>query len=181
MSFFSINNALLLVIDIQGNLAYAMHDKTTLFPKIQGAIKAARIMGIPIVYTEQAPEKIGKTIPEISALLGGVKYFSKKSFSCCGAKGFLNYLQKSGKRQIIIVGIETHVCVFQTVADLLLENYQVQVVADAISSRHERDKDIALRRIQEMGGVLTSVEMLVTELLRTAEHPKFKEILNLIR
>ena len=175
-------SAVLLIIDVQGKLAHCMHEKDELIRHIAGLIHFADILSIPIIVTEQAPEKIGKTIPEITGLLSGRQPITKTSFSCCGQEQFMQDLKALGRNQIIVTGIEAHVCVFQTVCDLMDDKqYEVQVVGDAVSSRTEANKDAALERIRTFGGDVTSTEMIVCELLRTSEHEKFREVINLIK
>ncbi len=178
---FTIKNSILLVIDVQGNLAHKMHEKEILFRHIKALINAAHILKIPIIYTEQVPEKIGSTVVEIAEHLKEVVYFDKVSFSCCGNPQFSAELKKLKRKQIIVCGIETHVCVYQTVADLLAADYEVQIVADAVSSRAADNKHWAIERMKQDGALLTGTEMIITELLKTSAHPKFREILNLIK
>ncbi len=178
---FTPENTVLLVIDVQGRLAYLMHEKEKIFKHIQALIQMARHLSIPIIYTEQVPEKIGVTIPEIKNSLQDHQPIIKKTFSCCGEPQFLKHLSSFKRKQIIVCGIETHVCVYQTVSDLLDKKYSIQVVLDAISSRTKENNDLAIDRMKMLGAVMTSTEMIATELLRTSAHPKFKEILNLIR
>lgn len=178
---FSPGNSILIVIDVQGKLAYLVHDKEKIFKHIQALIQAANHLDIPVIYTEQVPEKIGGTIPEIKFYLNNHQPIRKASFSCAGEKTFWDELKKNRRSQLIVAGIETHVCVYQTVADLLGKRYPVQVVADAVSSRSLDDKAIALDRMKSLGAVLTSTEMIITELLKTSNHKKFKEILGLIK
>ena len=173
--------AVLLIIDVQGKLAYLMHEKDELIRHIVGLIRVADIFNIPIFFTEQAPEKIGTTIPEIAGSLSGRKPLPKHSFSCCADKEFMRQLKALYRKQIIVAGIEAHVCVSQTVRDLMDQHYEVQVVSDAVSSRAEADKKCALERIRTWGGDVTSTEMIACELLRTSYHEKFKEIINLIK
>ena len=178
---FSINDSLLLVIDVQGQLAYLMHEKEKLFKHMQALIQAAGHLNIPIIYTEQVPEKIGTTVPEITQYLSHLKPIKKKTFSCCGEDQFLKALKSFRRKQIIVCGIETHVCVYQTVSDLVNKKYQVQVVADAVSSRTYENKTLALERIKSLGVPITATEMIICELLKTSNHEKFKEILKLIK
>jgi nicotinamidase-related amidase len=180
-TLFSPQKSVLVVIDVQGKLAYLMHDKARLFRHIEALIKTAQYLDIPIIFTEQAPEKIGSTVPEISHLFPSQVPLIKETFSCCGSATFSSALTKLKRKQIIICGIETHVCVYQTVADLIRQKYDLQVVADAVSSRTNENKDIALARMTALGVDITSTEMLATELLRTSKHPKFKNVLSLIR
>ena len=128
---FSHEKAVILVIDIQGKLAALMFEKEKVYRNIKAIIKAARILEIPVLWTEQVPGKIGQTVPEIAALLSPLKPIPKSSFSCCGEKKFLDALAALKRRQMIVTGIETHVCVYQTAADLIERKYEVQVVADA--------------------------------------------------
>ena len=175
------SKSLLLIIDVQGNLAYRMYEKESLFKNLQALIQAARILEIPILLTEQAPEKIGVTIPEISQSLQGITPIKKTSFSCWLSENFKKQLKSFRRRQIIVAGIETHVCVYQTVHDLLEAKYDIQVVADAVSSRTLENKSLALDRIKSLGAMTTSTEMVICELLRTSAHPKFKDVLKLIK
>lgn len=178
---FSPDKSILLVIDVQGNLAENMAGKDSLFKHIQALIKLARILQIPILYTEQVPEKIGKTVPAISNELSGITPYIKSAFSCCQEEDFMKAVKALFRKEIIVCGIETHVCVVQTVFDLLKFSYKVQVVADAVSARKETDNILALKRIESMGATVTSTEMLATELLRTSAHEKFKDVLQLIK
>ena len=174
-------NAVLLIIDVQGRLAHRMYKKDELIQHIAGLIQVAYFLNIPILITEQAPDKIGKTIPEIAGLLSGHQPIAKSSFSCCGQGRFMESLAALNRKQVIVTGIEAHVCVYQTVCDLMGHQYEVEVVGDAVSSRTEANRDFALERIRTFGGDVTSTEMIVCELLRTSEHEKFREVINLIK
>ncbi len=178
---FSPDDSILIVIDVQGRLAYLMHHQDILFKHIQALILAADCLKIPIIFTEQVPDKIGFTIPEVANYFNNRTPIIKKSFSCFGSKEFQKTLSDLKREQVILCGIETHVCLYQTAVDLLEAKYQVQVVADAVSSRTQANKEAALHRIENFGATLTSTEMLICELIKTSEHPKFKEILKLIR
>lgn len=174
-------DSILLMIDVQGKLAGLMHQKQALFKNIQVLIRAARCLEIPILWTEQAPAKLGATVPEIASWLAGEAPIPKTSFSCCAEESFRRALTSIKRQQCILTGIETHVCVYQTAADLACMGYEVQVVADAVSSRTLENKEIGLERIQAAGGRITSTEMILFELLKTAEHKKFKEVAGLIQ
>ncbi|HLF17832.1 MAG TPA: hydrolase [Candidatus Omnitrophota bacterium] len=177
---FTTDKSVLLVIDVQGKLAHLMHQKDELFRNLQTLIKAAHLFAIPVLLTEQAPQKIGETIEEIKQVLKE-KPIGKTAFSCCGEDEFVRRLRALKRKQIIVCGIETHVCVYQTVCDLREMQYEVQVVANAVSSRVEENKNLALGRIQLTGATLTSTEMLICELMKGADHPKFKEVMGLIK
>ena len=178
---FSPDKSVLIVVDVQGKLATLMHEKEDLFSNIKGLIQAAHLLAIPVLMTEQVPEKIGSTIEEIRSLVSPDKIFSKETFSCYGEKDFVTTLRGLYRKQIIVCGIETHVCIYQTVFDLIQNSFKVQLVVDAISSRDKLHKDVALQRMEKLGADLTTTEMLLTELIRTSAHPKFKEILHFIR
>lgn len=178
---FSVEQSVLLVIDVQGKLAHLMHQKEDLFRNIGRMIQAAQILEIPMVVTEQAPDKIGTTIPEIAVLLKNHQVIAKGSFSCYGQPDFLKKLKQLNRRQVIVSGIETHVCVYQTVCDLLDQGMEVQVVADAVSSRTKGNKTVALQRLRSLGAGVTTTEMILCELLKTCEHPGFRDVMGLIK
>ena len=178
---FRIQNAVLLIIDVQGKLASLMHEKGQLFTRLKGLIRAAQILEIPIIYTEQVPEKIGKTVPEVAELFKNQPPITKTSFSCWGSDPFQKKLLGLKRKQIFVAGIETHVCVYQTVADLLEAKFEVQVVADAVSARSCSNHQIAIERMKTLGAGITCLEMITCELLRTADHAQFKDILALIK
>lgn len=171
----------LLIIDVQGNLAHAMDQKESLFRNLSILIRGVQILQIPIILTEQIPEKLGATIPEIAQWLPNVPPIPKKSFSCYGDEQFRNTLARLSRTHILIAGIESHVCVYQTVADLIDQGYHVQVVADAVSSRTAQNRAIGLDRMKATGATLTSTESALFELLGVAEGPAFKEIIKIVK
>jgi nicotinamidase-related amidase len=175
------HNAMLMIVDVQGNLAHAMHEKQFLFTNLEKIIKGAQILGLPILLTEQIPAKLGATLPEIATLMPEVQPLSKSSFSCWGEEQMRQKVVCSGREQILIAGIEAHVCVYQTAVDLLEHGYEVHIVADAISSRTAPNRETGLRRMHEQGAKLTSTEMALFELLKVAEGPAFKEIIKIVK
>jgi len=177
----SIKNTLLLVVDVQERLAGQMHEKESLTKNILAVIKGAKIFDIPILMTEQAPQKIGKTIPEITLLLAGVKVFEKTSFSCGGNKDFVKAIKSLERENVLITGVETHVCVYQTTLDLMRLGFNVHVVVDGVSSRSDFNKGIGLQLMKDAGASLTSVETVLCALLKKAEGEQFKKILKLIK
>lgn len=178
---FSPKKSVLLVIDVQEKLTALMRGKDELLKNIRILIQAAAYLGIPILWTEQAPEKLGSTIPAISSLLAGHTPISKVSFSCCGEKRFCKALTRLRRREVILAGIETHVCVYQTAADLLKGRCKVQAVSDAVSSRTLENKQIGLGRMKSCGCVVTSTETVLFELMKTAAHKQFKAVAGLIK
>lgn len=171
----------LVIIDVQGKLAQLMHDKETIFRNIEILIKIARALDIPILWCEQNPKALGATIPQLAELLCDIEPIDKFSFSCCGDSKFVEKLKAAGRNQIVLCGIETHVCVCQTAIDLINDSYEVYVVADAVSSRTAENKAIALERMRGESAVIVSTEMVLFELLKTAEHEKFRELAKLIK
>ena len=178
---FSPENTILLVIDIQGKLARLMHKRDQLFRNVATLVQSASLLEMPMIITEQVPEKIGATIPEITKFIKHYQPITKSCFSCCGENQFLKELEGLNRKQIIVTGIESHVCVYQTVCDLLSRHFDVQIVGDAVSSRTEANKQSGLDRISALGGGITCTEMIICELLKGCEHDKFKEIINLIK
>jgi len=171
----------LVIVDVQGKLARIMHDKENLFKNIRILIQGVKLMGLPIIWMEQVPEKLGPTIPEISELLTDMKPIAKSAFSCARSKEFNRRLEELHIHQILLAGIETHVCVYQTAIDLLEKGYNIEVVADAVSSRTDFNKQIGLDRILLAGGTLTSVEMALFELQQNAEGDRFKQLIQLVK
>ena len=174
-------NAVLIVIDVQGKLATLMHEKENLFANVIRMIRGAKVLDLPVVWTEQLPDKLGDTSPEIKQELEGLKPLVKKTFSCCGDSAFLQELKRLGRKQVLLTGIETHVCVYQTAMDLLKSGYEVYLVRDAVSSRIEYNYHLGVERIKDAGAALTSVEMSLFELLRVAEGEQFKKIINIVK
>jgi len=172
-------NTLLIVVDIQGNLARVMDEQAFLIENNLKLIRGMHVLGIPILITEQNP--LGATIPEIADLLPGVHAIAKDSFSCCAEEKFISAVKAINRKQILITGIEAHVCVYQTAMDLLAMGYEVQVAADAVSSRTARNREIGIRKLTDSGAVLTSVEMALFELLKTAADPKAKDLFKIIK
>jgi len=177
----TLENSALIVIDVQGKLARLMYEKEALFENLQKLIKGAQILGIPIIVTEQNPKGLGPTIPEVAHLLSNIQPIPKFSFSCCGDERFLQELKALNRKQVLIAGIEAHVCVYQTAMDLLNSGYEVQIVADAVSSRTAKNRDIGLGKMNSEGAGLTSTETALFELLKVAEGAKFKEILKVVK
>ena len=176
-----IANTLVMVIDIQGKLARIADKKESFYKAVQCVIGVAGVLEIPIIWTEQNPEGMGPTIPEIAERLKGLKPISKFSFSCGLEPKITQAIKGLHRKQILLTGIESHVCVYQTSIDLLAEGYEVQVVADAISARNALFREIGYERMKQSGARLSCTEMAVFELMRTAQHPKFKKVLEVVK
>ena len=174
------DNTLLVLVDLQVKIARVMHGQKELVENTEKLIRGMNVLNVPILWVEHNPGGLGETIPEIAELLSG-KPVIKFSFSCCGEPRFMEVLENFKRGQILLAGIESHVCIYQTAADLLCSAYEVQVIADAVSSRTPQNKEIGLQKVKNMGGVWTSVETLLFELLKTAKGTKFKEILEIVK
>jgi len=176
-----LENIALIVVDFQGNLAHSMYEKHPLFENTQKLIQGIRVFEAPIIVTEQIPEKLGPTIPEIAHYLSDIQYISKASFNCCTNEHFMRELETLNRKQVLLSGIEAHICVYQTTMGLLNMGYEVHVVADATSSRTVRNRNIGLEKMKDGGANLTSTEIVLFELLVTAEHEKFREIIKIVK
>ncbi|PSW71651.1 hydrolase [Photobacterium sp. GB-50] len=178
-----IHHSILVVVDIQGNLAQLMHQKDHFFRQAEIMVKGAELFDLPTLWLEQLPDKLGATIPQIAQPLTqqGLTPISKESFSAVQNISFVEQLQLKQRKSIIIIGIEAHICVYQTVIDLISEGYQVTVVSDAISSRTEENKQIAMNKMQRAGAQISTTEMVLFELQRVANGGRFKALLNLIK
>ncbi|WP_096200879.1 hydrolase [Bacillus sp. FJAT-45350] len=173
-------NTALVVIDVQGKLAHMMHDKEKFIKNVQIMIQGARAMNLPIIVLEQYPKGLGKTIPEVASLLEE-EPIEKISFGACLNQQFIDSVQALNRKQLLIVGMEAHVCVYQTVMGLLENNFAVEVVSDAVSSRVYENKQIGLQRMQDGGAKITSTEMCLFELMKVAEGKIFKDIIKLLK
>lgn len=173
----------LLVVDVQERLFAVMDPdhREEMVKNIKVLATAARRLGIPIRITEQYPKGLGHTLPELRESLGEVEPIAKVAFSCCGAEGFLEGLRATRARQIVLAGIETHVCVLLTALDLLADGYAVHVVADATCSRRRENWQIALDQLREAGAVVTSTESVLFQLLRVADTDDFRFLSKLIK
>jgi nicotinamidase-related amidase len=171
----------LVIVDVQGKLAQLMYARDALFENIRILIQATKILDIPILWCQQCPAALGPTVAEIAELLADHKPIDKSAFSCCGDEAFNARLNELRRDQVLLCGIETHVCIWQTAVDLLRKGFAVDVAADAVSSRTLDNKQIALKRLARRGVNITSVEMALFELLRTADHPKFRQTAKLIK
>jgi hypothetical protein len=170
-----------LVIDLQERLVPHMHGCDELIAKNRILLKGLQLLDVPVLWTEQYPKGLGRTVGGVAELLSNDIPFEKTSFSCWDDAAIRPRMQSFGKTTVLIAGIEAHVCVLQTAIDLCGQGMSPVVVEDAVSSRRENDKRIALGRITGAGGVLTTVESVLFELARTAQHPSFKALSNLVK
>ena len=174
-------NTCLVLIDIQEKLLHVMNDSARVVKNTAVLIQIAKSLDIPILWCQQYPKALGPTVEELSSLLDGQTPIDKYSFSCQGNEQFQQRLDEIKPQTAILCGIESHVCVFQTALDLIQKGLYVHVIADAISSRTPENCQIGIDRMKSAGAVISSTEMLLFELLRTAKHAKFKELSKLIK
>jgi nicotinamidase-related amidase len=173
-------NAVLVFIDVQGRLAELVDGADALFKNLRRLLEGMKALEIPVIVTEQIPEKLGATREEFQPFITEPP-ISKTSFSCGGEPAFAKAVEHLKRTQVILCGIETHVCVYQTALDLLEAGYEVQVVTDAVSSRDPANKALALRRLEVEGVSLTGTEMVLFELLNDAKDPAFKPVLQIVK
>ncbi|MCS6862977.1 MAG: hydrolase [Abditibacteriales bacterium] len=174
--------AALFVVDIQEKLMPLIFERERVVRNAVLLIETAKVLGLPMVVTEQYPQGLGTTLPEIRQALGAFyQPIAKLTFSGCGIQAAQEAMQTTGRTQWLIVGIESHVCVVQTVLDMLEMGLEVYVAADAVSSRAESNYRLGLERMRDAGAVLTSAEMAIYEMLREAGTEEFRAILKLVK
>lgn len=176
-----VDDAVVVLVDVQGKLATLMHNKEQFYANVVRMLKGAQVLDIPIIWNEQLPDKLGETIPEIKEVLADQSPMIKKSFSCWGNPDFVEKLKSLGRKQVLLIGMETHVCVFQTAEDLIDAGFEVHLVADAVSSRFAETKEVGLTAIHDLGAKMTCVEMALLDLLEVAEGDKFRAIIKIIK
>ncbi|OIO57554.1 MAG: hydrolase [Alphaproteobacteria bacterium CG_4_10_14_0_2_um_filter_63_37] len=176
--------ALLVVVDIQERLASAMPETERLRVEVNAVrlIRGAQLLAVPIVGTRQYPKGLGPfTAPIQDALSGHAQVVDKTSFSCCGEDGFSAAVAAQARQQIVLCGMESHVCVLQTATELLERGHVVFVAADAVCSRDRANRRNALTRMRQSGVIVTNTESILFEWLRDARHDRFKAISALVR
>jgi len=182
-SLLTSSDTLLLVIDIQQRLFDAVHPKVqkvinTYAPAL---IQGTRLLEVPVVVTEQYPKGLGPTVPAVARVIEGITPFEKLSFSVMQDEQIKAAIEASGRRQIIVCGIETHVCVYQSVMDLLKDGYDVHVPRECVASRAKNNWEVGLGLMEQAGASITSIETVLFSLLGHAKHPAFKSVQALIK
>jgi nicotinamidase-related amidase len=174
--------ATLVIIDMQEAFRSKISDFSETAACIALVTRAAQLLGVPTIVTEQYPRGLGHTATEIQAVLpDAFEIIEKTAFSSCGAGEFLAQLESSGARQILVCGIEAHICVSQTTHDLLARGHQVHLLTDCITARAAQNKQIGLAKLQQSGAIPSSTEMALFELVRDAKHENFKAIQAMIK
>lgn len=173
--------SLLLLVDFQGRLAEIVDRHDLVVPNVVRMARGCQALEVPVLATLQVPEKLGPILPELAEPLVDVKPISKSVFSAFREPELMAALHRAGRKQVILMGIEAHVCVLQTGLDLLNAGYEVHVLSDGVFSRRAENHRLALHRLNEAGAVLSSVEIALFELIRTSAHPQFRTISGLVK
>lgn len=175
--------AVLLVIDVQEKLCAAMDQDVLrqLTKNIGILLESANELAIPVVFTEQYVKGLGSTLPELKSRVPAASCYEKLTFSCCGNEAFVDQLEESGRTQVIVTGMETHVCVLQTVIELLAEGFDAHIVKDAVMSRSSDNKQTAIEAMVLAGAVPTCTESVVFQLLKIAGTESFKKLSKLVK
>jgi nicotinamidase-related amidase len=174
---------ILTIVDVQERLFNAMdaERRDDMVANVKILASAARRLEVPVLVTEQYPKGLGRTLPEVKALLADVPPFEKTAFSCADAEGFMDHVRALGADHVILSGIEAHVCVLLTALDLLGRGLKVSVVADAVCSRRAANLEIGLAQARQAGAVITATETVVFQLLGGADNDAFRELSKLLR
>ena len=182
MTILNIEDSIVMIIDVQEKLLNAVFNKASLEKKATTIANTAKILGIPVIVTEQYPKGLGATVESLKEVLPeNAQYFEKTAFSALENKEVLEALKNSGKKQVVIFGIETHICVSQTTNALIQEGFEVSVIRDACGSRSELEYSAGLGRMKDNGAHVLTTEIALFEWLKGAKHPNFKEVQTLIK
>ena len=177
---FTVEEACLVVIDIQGKLASIVDQSEAMISNVAKLVRGIQALDIPIIWMEQNPTRLGSTNPEIVQHMKGQR-IAKMAFNALLEKDVQDAVKATGRSKFILTGIETHICVYQTACALKEQGYKVEVVVDAVSSRSKENKEIGLAKMQALGILPTNTEMILYELLKTSDHEQFKTILKLVK
>jgi nicotinamidase-related amidase len=173
--------AFLLVIDLQQSYAGRLHQWDRTIERACILIRAAHELELPVIYTEQYPRGLGPTTPRVLDALGASERFEKRTLSCWGAPGLAERVVGLARPHAVLCGIETHACVSQTAHDLLARGFRVHLPEDALGSRRAQDHELAYQKLLVSGALPASVESVVLECLRSADHPRFRAVQALIK
>jgi nicotinamidase-related amidase len=171
-------NCVLAVVDVQDRLIGTIAEHESTIHNIKALIKAAAALQVPVIATEQ--EKLGDILPELKTLLVGPS-IRKLTFSCCDSSEFMTRLNATGRKTVIVCGIETHICVMQTALDLLVGPHRILVIRDATSSHAQIDRETALHRMELAGAEITTTESMIYELTEKAGTDEFRKILDIVK
>ncbi len=174
-------NSMAVVVDIQQKLMLYINEHEQLIKNLEILIDGLNLLKVPFILHEQYPKGLGKTIPQVKSRLEELEPIEKTSFSCLGSEQSKNQILNSKKKIAIVFGTETHICVLQTCLDLLAYDMQVVLVADCSGSRKDLDHQMAIKRLEKAGVIITTYESLLFEICESSENSKFKELSSLIK
>jgi len=180
VQMFTVEEACLVVVDVQGKLATIVDESEATIQNVSKLAQAMQVLGVPVLWLEQNPSRLGGTALEISQHIQG-QPIAKMAFSACQEEEFMTALKATGRSQFVVTGIETHICVYQTARQLKEQGFEVEVAVDAVSSRTKENKELGLEKMKALGILPTSTEMILYELLQRADHEHFKTILQLVK
>ncbi|MFP3919667.1 hydrolase [Lysinibacillus telephonicus] len=175
------DETVLVLIDIQGKLAEIVDNSEFVIENIAKMTQGVQLLGLPILWLEQYPKGLGKTVEAIAQHLTDQQPIEKITYSAYDTPEFVEKLEATGRKKVLLAGIETHICVYQTAAHLLQNGYEVEVLADCVSSRTAKNNEIGLQKITQIGAKVTSVEMALFEMLQIAKGDTFKAISKLVK
>lgn len=181
LGFLDRKDVVLIVVDVQEKFRPVVFEFDRVVRSVRKLVEGFRILNLPVVVTEQYPQGLGRTVPELQESLGVFKPVEKTSFSCFGDSGFDRELERLGKKTVVLAGIEAHVCILKTALDALMRGLAVHVPVDCVSSIHESDCRIAVERYRQAGVFLASSEMLLFQLIDDSKVPEFRKISELVR
>lgn len=173
--------AALVVVDVQARLAPHVHGAEGIERRCIALVEGAKALQVPVFLTEHCPEALGPTIPSIRDRVAATAVFAKRHFSAMSEPGLRLALKESGRDQVLVAGMEAHVCVMQTTLGLLQAGYACSLVGDAVGSRRQEDRQAAIDRLHDAGATPASAEMVLFELTQHADHPAFRAILSLVK
>jgi isochorismate hydrolase len=179
--FLESNDSVLLIIDIQDKLAAVMKERDRVVKNNLLLIELSKMLKIPVVVTEQYPKGLGRTVPEIRAVLSEYRPVEKMAFNCCSEPAFLSEIKKPGRKKVIITGMETHICVLQTTTGLLRDGFFPHVVQDAVCSRTKENWKTGTEFMRDAGAVVTCTETVLFQLLKVAGTEEFKAVSRMIK
>jgi nicotinamidase-related amidase len=176
------DNTLLVVVDMQEPFLRNIYDRERLVNNISALLRGINVLRLPIITTTQYAERMGSLVPDVRKFLPPLLTpFDKMTFSCFASPAFASEVQRSGRKQIILCGVEAHICVSQSAHDLVAAGFQVHVVADAVSARSEANWRLGIDKMRQGGVILGSVESVLYELLHEAGTPEFREVLSIVK
>lgn len=173
-----VSDCVVVVIDLQTNMMPAIQEGQKVAERAAYLVECAKLLGVPVLSTEQIPAKLGPTVPEVAiALEGADPSTPKNTFSCCPSLDFMDALRGTWRKQVVLCGVETHICVLQTAIDLRDQSFDVTICEDAVGSRDQIRKDSGLNRARQGGCQIAHSESIVYEWVGNAQNPAFKQVL----